>query len=830
VKVWEPATEAVAQPFGALLKRYRNRAGISQEALAEYARLSTETISALERGTRRSPYRDTIELLATALRLAPAERSLLESAAGRSPRKQVRPSLQPVSGPHGNLPLQLTSFVGRANEASAIDALMQKNRLVTLTGSGGVGKTRLALQVAAGFADRALEGAWFVELASLTEPALIPSTIAGALQCALPAGGDPLENLLTMLARKRIVLVLDNCEHLIAAVRAVAKAMLLGCPQVALLATSRQVLGIAGEAAFQVPPLSLPDPKTAAECGLSAACTFDAMTLFADRARAADSGFELTDQNAPIVADVCRRLDGIPLAIELAATRIRILSPTDLRDRLDARFRLLTGGTRDALPRQQTLRALIDWSYDLLDEREQQLFRRVGIFRDGFTLEAATSICGDTDTDELDVLDLLASLADKSLIFAAVAGDVTRYRLLESTRMYALEMLEANGERDSLKARHRAFFSAAVIAADDSLAVRGDDKPFAELMPDLENVRTALRRSAGSNGGGSLAGFAVAAARLFNRLGLSAEAIGWLEASLESVDPYAVALRSRLWGTIAYLVGNAGVGGTRAFEAAQRSVELARSSDDKDLLAWALVQYAVSAVDTLRRADAEAALAEAGELLAADALPVQQARLLAARLRIAQSVSVGDRFAALEIGEQLRTLYSLMGNESGELIAMQNQAENLHALGETIRAIGLVREATSRALEKHRETHAFLQLNLTAYLAVAGDAPGARAAGAQAIELLLTAGPASWAVATAIGHLALAHAVSGDVERAARLLGYWNASWNELGVTREFTEETTHQRLLQILTEHLNADEQDALLDAGAALTPDEAIAEALRS
>lgn len=831
MNVWKPATDTAAQTFGALLKRYRTRAAISQEQLAEHAGLSVETISALERGARRSPYRDTIGLLADALRLGPAERGLLESAAGRSStRSSVRASSQPVSGPHGNLPLQLSSFVGRANELGAIEALMRTNRLVTLTGPGGVGKTRLALQVAAGFVDRAPDGVWFVELAALTDPALVPSTVARALNCGLPADGDPLEHLVTALSRKRIVLVLDNCEHMIAAVRAVAKALLLGCPDVALLATSRQVFGIAGEATFQVPPLSLPESVAAAECACSAPRAFEAIALFADRARAAESSFELTEENAPIVADICRRLDGIPLAIELAATRIRILSPTDLRGRLDSRFRLLTGGRIDVLPRQQTLRALIDWSYDLLDDREQELFRRIGVFQASFTLEAASAICADKDADELDILDLLASLADKSLILAEISSDVARYRLLESTRMYALEMLAPGGERNRLEARHRDFFRAAVAAADDALARSGNDKPFVRLIPDLENVRVALRRSASSGDVSAFGRFTVAAARLYSRLGLSAEALGWLEASLETVDPSDASLKSRILSTVAYLVGNAGVGGDRAFEAAQRSVELARVAEDGELLAWTLVQLAVSAVDALRRTDAEAALAEADGLLGRDASPVQRARLLAAQLRIAQSVSVADRRAALEIGKELRGLYHVMGNESGELIALQNQAENLHALGETARAIALVNEAMSFPLDQERETRAFLQLNLTAYLAAVGDAPAARAAGAQAIELLSTAGPGSWAVATAIGHLALAHAHSGDPARAARLLGYWNASWNKLGVTREYTEETTYQRLIGLLSEQLEPSEQHALLDAGAALTPDQAISEALHS
>jgi predicted ATPase/DNA-binding XRE family transcriptional regulator len=430
--------ETTAQSFGVLLRRYRSRAGVSQEALAEQARLSVETISALERGTRRNPYRDTVAHLATALSLSAAERTALESAAARARKPAaMRPSLRPVSGASGNLPLQLTSFVGRESETEAIVTLLQAKRLVTLIGSGGVGKTRIALEVAARLAPERNDGAWFVELASLTDARLIPGTIARALQLGLPAEGDPQAVLLTLLGARKVLLVLDNYEHLIAAAAAYAEALVRGCPHLTLLATSRQPLGITGEAAYRIPPLHVPDAATTATLPLAVVASHEALKLFVDRARAADASFALTDRTVSIVADICRRLDGIPFAIELAAARVNILSPRDLRNRLDERLRILTGG-KEALPRQQTLRALIDWSYDLLDERERELFRRAGIFAGSFTLDAARAICGAADADEMDVLDVLASLVDKSLILAAVTDDSTRYGMLESTRCQRL--------------------------------------------------------------------------------------------------------------------------------------------------------------------------------------------------------------------------------------------------------------------------------------------------------------------------------------------------------------------------------------------------------
>lgn len=821
MSVWEPAVEA-PQSFGALLRRYRARAGISQEGLAEHARLSAETISALERGARRSPYRDTVALLASALGLSPAEQTLLEAAAGRSSRTALRASLQPVSGPSGNLPLQLTSFVGRSADVHAIHALMQAHRLVTLTGSGGVGKTRAALQVAGKLGGRMADGIWFVELAALADPTLVPSAIAGALRCGLPNDDDTLHGLLTILARKQLLLILDNCEHLIEAAAAAARALLVGCPQVALLVTSRRALGIAGEIVFQVPSLSVPDALTAADFGVAAARDFDAVTLFVDRAQAAESQFTLTAKNASPVAEICRRLDGIPLAIELAATRIKILSPRDLRDRLAERFRILTGGSRDALPRQQTLRALIDWSYDLLDECERELFRRVGVFADGFTLEAANAVCGDANSDEPDILDLLASLVDKSLILAAVAGEVRRFRLLESTRMYALEMLTASGELAELEARHEQFFYAAVTSAQRALEIDGSDAQFALLGLDLENVRSALRNATTGGVTSGRADLAVAAARLFGRLGLGVEGVRWLEAALENADSADLRLQSRLCGAIGYLIGN--TGGARSLNASERAVTLARSAGDAELTAWALTQFATAAMDKLRRVDAEAALTEAEQLFGADPPPNARARILSIRGYIARLV--GDHPAALAINKELCSVYRRLGNESGELRATLNYAESLHASGDTASAIAVVCEASEREVFD-REAHGLFQANLTAYHAAAGDAEAAFANGRRAIDLL-AAGRGTGAVATAIGHLALAHALYGDAERAALLLGYWDASSDALGVIREFTERTTYERLLELLAQRLSPGEREILHTAGAALSPQEAIAKAL--
>jgi hypothetical protein len=486
---------------------------------------------------------------------------------------------------------------------------------------------------------------------------------------------------------------------------------------------------------------------------------------------------------------------------------------------------VLIGGNQ-ALPRQQTLRALIDWSYELLDERERRLFSRIGVFADGFTLEAATAICAEAASDEIDVLDVVASLIDKSLALATITDDITRYRLLETTRMYALEMLAASGERAEIETRHLEFFQAAAAAAEQVLERDGSDASFVALVPDLENVRAALRFAGAARNGSSCGELAVAATRLFGRFGLGLEGVRWLETALAIVAPSDVRLQSRIWIKIAYLLGNSGTGGARAFEAAERGLALARAAGDRELVAWALTRVAVAAMDVGRPADARAALAQAGEAFGPNPELYVRARLLAVRVYIARLA--GDYAAARAFGEELRELSRRTGNTSGELMASQNNAEDLHALGETARAIALVREASDRAAaERDRETQGFLQVNLAGYLAAVGDAPAARAAGAEAIELLAAADPAGIAVVTVIGHLALAHALGGDIERAARLLGYWNASSTALGVPRGFTERTTLERLSAILDKHLSADKLRTLLAAGAALSPLDAIAEA---
>ena len=454
------------------------------------------------------------------------------------------PALRSLDVLPNNLPLRLKSFVGRETEIAEITALIEQHRLVTLVGSGGVGKTRTSLQVAANMLDGFGDGVWFIELAPLASGDYIPSAVAQALGFKLESDGDPVEHLVRSLKEKHALLVFDNCEHMVEPAARVVSAMLRGCPRVHLLASSRQGLGIDGEATYRLPSLTL-----------SAA-----ISLFVDRAAAVDNRFALTDENEPSVEEICRRLDGIPLAIELAAARVKILSPKQLRERLDERFRVLTGGSRDVLPRQQTLRALIDWSHDLLDERERALFRRLGIFVNGFTLEGAAAVGSGEDLDELDVFDVLASLVDKSLVLAEPDGDSLRYRLLESTRAYALEKLDDAGELDLIAGRHLRYLRDRFVEMRERrerTALEADLD--AALQTELEDVRSALdgalERSAVIAGGALLANIDAASWRA---IGLEAECMARCEAYLATLPTSESRLRARLSTVLSILLSAAG--------------------------------------------------------------------------------------------------------------------------------------------------------------------------------------------------------------------------------------------------------------------------------
>ncbi|MEO8739917.1 MAG: tetratricopeptide repeat protein [Casimicrobiaceae bacterium] len=400
------------------------------------------------------------------------------------------PPLRSLSAHPNNLPQQLTSFIGREKEMLEVKQTLGRTRLLTITGSGGCGKTRLALHVAVELLEAHSDGVWLVELAALADPELVPQAVAAVFGLSEEAARPLSETLTDYLKSKQLLLVLDNAEHLLAACAQFADTVLRRCPEVKMLVSSREGLGVMGEVSYRVPSLAMPDPKR--DTSRASVSRYESVRLFTERAQFHAPQFAVTEQNAAALASICARLDGIPLAIELAAARARSMSVEEVNKRLDQTFRLLTGGSRTALPRQQTLRALIDWSYDLLNTTEQALLWRIAVFAGGWTLDAAERVCADEAIENSSVLDLLTSLVDKSLLLTEERCGVTRYRLLETVRQYARDRLLESGESRRWRNRHLEYFVSLAESAEPHLTGPEQQSWLDQLEREHENLRAAL--------------------------------------------------------------------------------------------------------------------------------------------------------------------------------------------------------------------------------------------------------------------------------------------------------------------------------------------------
>ena len=732
------------------------------------------------------------------------------------------PALRSLDTIPNNLPIQPTSFRGREHDLEEVKLLLSEHKLLTLFGSGGVGKTRLALQVGAEVLDHNPDGVWLIDFAPITDPELVSSVIAKEIGMPQVEGRRIDESIPLWLKRKRLLLILDNCEHVLEAVAAIADAIIRSCPDVRLLATSRQALDISGERVLRIPSLDV--PHKIADLTATAIMEFGAVALFVDRAVFVDRSFALTDNTAPIVADICRRLDGIPLAIELAAARVKVLSIPNLAQRLNERFKILTGGSRSALPRQKTLSALIDWSYDLLTPQEQMLFSRVGIFAGGFSLDAATAVCSGDGLDEIDILDLLSSLTDKSLVVADTTGAQERYHLLESTRAYALEKLTAAGAREQLARRYAEYFRDQAQAADEHWTTGTPTLALQTAEAELDNYRAVLEWALKDGHdlalGGAVAGALTA---LWWNGGLMVEGRYWIglaQAGLdESMQPQVAA---RLWRALGYLSS-----GKRKYDCAQRSLALFKSVGDERGQAWALSNLAFSLYQMGQ-------LEEAGD---ANARALAMTRALGIKRGVANSLNVqatiqmhsGDLSGAREAFSQALAAYKALGDEAGTAIVLGNLAELEFAAGQVEQAVRLAGEALEiDARGKNTTNLAISYNNLAAYRIALGDVDGAREAAREGLHLARQV-QRPLGIAIGLQHIALLSALRGELNDTARLIGYVNAQYTELGQEREATEKWGYDKLMTALREQLSEADIERLAAAGAAWSEDQAVEEALK-
>ena len=573
------------------------------------------------------------------------------------------PPLKTLESFNHNLPTQLTSFIGREKEIDELRKLIAEHRLVTLTGSGGAGKTRLALQVAADLLSLFSGGVWFVELAPLVDPALVVQTLLTVFKLREDPQGrrTPLEILQDYLHPKSALLILDNCEHLIEACAQVSESLLRACPKLKILASSREALGIPGEIPYRVP--SLKTPGSTDLMRLENPLEIDSIRLFVERGTTAKPDFRLTKENTPFIAQVCSRLDGIPLAIELAAARVKVLSPEQIASRLDDRFRLLTGGSRTALPRQQTLRALIDWSYSLLSDPEKMVFRRLAVFTGGWTLEAAESVCGE-GREGPDILDLMSRLVDKSLVISEESTGGIRYRRLETIRQYSRERFFETEEVETIRDRHLAYY--VQFSEEIERGLRGPARKIWAYRSEeeQENLQTAVEWALARDPESSL--------RIASNMvvgissgGYSVEGFRWLRDSTRAMEAklsiIPLPVRAKALGALAFIYVS--MGRERdAYSFAEQSIALYRQLGDKSGLASALLVASIPLESSGRLVEAESALKEARALAEAEKNGFLGAWILNSLARVTARLH-GDMQAAWDLTEEALRLTSDAGME-----------------------------------------------------------------------------------------------------------------------------------------------------------------------
>jgi predicted ATPase/two-component SAPR family response regulator len=688
--------------------------------------------------------------------------------------------------PPGNLPLQLTSFIGRERETVEVGKLLADQRLLTLTGPGGCGKTRLALKVADDLVGRFADGVWLVELASLSDPGLAAQTVAFVLGVREQPGRPITDTLSDHLQPKKMLLVLDNCEHLVDACARLTEALLRACPNLRILATSREALGIPGETGWLVPSLSLPDPHYLPP--VEELLRYEAVRLFVERAASVLPAFEPTEENAAAVVRVCRGLDGIPLAIELAAARVKVLSVEQIAKRLDDRFRLLAAGSRTALPRQRTLRAAIDWSHELLSDKERVLFRRLAVFAGGFTLGAAEAVCVGEDLEEDEVLDLLAHLVDKSLVVVQERGGEAGYRLLETVRQYGWAKLKESGEAEVVRRGHASFFLARAEEAEPKIEPNiniADRRPWLERLEiEHDNLRAALRWALESSPetGLRLAG---ALYWLWYHRGYLSEGRGWFERALAEAPVARTAARAKALyyaGYLAWAQGDHPAARSRLEESVEIWRELGGGQGDLAHALWIL------GLEMLTR---------------------------------------GEPAVARSLAEESVQIFRTIGDEFGLSISLANLGAIVLNQGDHALASSVLEESVAISREVGDDWMLSLPLRILGVAAFRrGDHDRAVALIKESLALLRELGDKLY-TSRGLECLAAVVSIQGDYGRAARLFGAGEALREAIGASVLFYL-VDYDRAVAAARDALGEEALATAWAQGREMTLDQAVAYAL--
>lgn len=731
------------------------------------------------------------------------------------------PPPRTTDAPRNNLKLEVTSFVGRERELEQATRMLEQSALLTLTGPGGVGKTRLGLRLARALLDQFEDGVWVVECGTLTDPAFVLPSVVGTIGLAEPAGRSLLATIVDHLKGKRLLLVLDDCDPVLAECADLAEALVRSCSAVRVVVTSREALGVPGEAIL--PIASLMTPGAGSAVGPSDLAAVDACRLFVERATAVQPTFVLTEQNARSVAQLCRRLDGIPLAIELAAARVRALPVEQIAARLDDRFRLLTGGSRAATARHQTLRATIDWSYDLLTEPERAVLRRLSVFAGGATLEAAESVCAGEPVDSIEILDVLGRLVEKSLVFTDPMLTEARFRLLETVREYARGRLVETDEGDATLRRHRDWYLALVEEASPAFFHGPEPAEWLRhLDREHDDLRAALEWCLDQPGEGR-SGLRIAAGlwRYWEIRGHLTEGRGWLERMVEAVGGDVSPLRANALtgaGNLAFMQGD--------FRAAstfhEASLALHRQIGDRQSVAYAannLANTALQLGDHQRaRALYEEAIALSREL--GDVRGAAFGSINLADVATRQ----GDLGAARELHEEILATIRELGDRWMEAFAIDTFARATSRTGDLAGARSLHIEALAILEEMGDRRGVARVLTHLADLALTdGETARARGLFRQSLAIRQDLGDMP-GLASAMENLAGAVATD-DAEAAARLDGAAESLREAIRAMVPPQAAAAHDQNLADLETRLGTDRFEAARREGRLMTPNEALA-----